>query len=98
MGAFSIRLPDSLHDQVKELADAEGISMNQFVMLAVSEKVTRLDADAQFAHLKALQSVGRELAEEEGLSLREAGLRVLHSAGDVEPRDGDRIPADVNSE
>lgn len=98
MGAFSIRLPDSLHDQVKELADAEGISMNQFVMLAVSEKVTRLDADAQFAHLKALQAVGRELAEEEGLSLREAGLRVLDSAGDVEPRDGDRMPAGVNSE
>ena len=98
MGAFSVRLPDSLHDQVKKLAEAEGISMNQFVMLAVSEKVTRLDADAQFAHLEALRSVGKAVAEDEDMSLKEAALSILDQAGDEEPQEGDRIPAGVAPE
>ena len=98
MGAFSVRLPESLHSQVKKLAQAEGISMNQFVMLAVSEKVTRLDADAQFAHLEALRAVGEEMAEEEDVSLKDAALNILDRAGDEEPEKGDRIPAGVAPE
>lgn len=95
MGALSIRLPDSLHDRIRKLAEEEGISMNQFVMLAVAEKMTRLDADAQFAYLVAIESIGEALAAEEGLSLKEAARRVLDKTSDKEPREGDRIPADV---
>ncbi len=30
---MSIRLPDSLHNRLKQMAEAEGISMNQFINL-----------------------------------------------------------------
>ena len=42
MSTLSIRLPESLHLQVKELAKKEGISMNQFIALAVAEKMSAL--------------------------------------------------------
>ena len=43
MSALTIRLPESIHDHVRKLASQEGLSMNQFVMRAVAEKVIRLD-------------------------------------------------------
>jgi len=42
MSTLSIRLPKSVHEQVKALASAEGISMNQFIALAVAEKIAVL--------------------------------------------------------
>jgi len=42
MSTLSIRLPESLHKRLKEMAEKEGISMNQFVTLAVNEKVSSL--------------------------------------------------------
>lgn len=42
MSTLSLRLPDSLHKQVKELAAQEGISINQFVATAVAEKMSAL--------------------------------------------------------
>jgi len=40
MSTLSLRLPDSLHEKVKEFAQKEGISINQFIASAVSEKVS----------------------------------------------------------
>lgn len=42
MSVLSLRLPDSLHKQVKELASRDGISINQFVATAVAEKMSAL--------------------------------------------------------
>jgi len=42
MSTLSVRLPDSLHKKIKELAEKEGVSMNQFITLAVSEKMSAL--------------------------------------------------------
>jgi hypothetical protein len=42
MSTLSIRLPDSLHKGVKEAAQREGISINQFVATAVAEKLSAL--------------------------------------------------------
>ena len=42
MSTLSLRLPESLHRQVQELAQREGISINQFVVLAVAEKMSAL--------------------------------------------------------
>lgn len=39
-----LRLPKSLHEQLREAAQAEGISVNQFVMLAAAEKVATISA------------------------------------------------------
>lgn len=42
MSTMSLRLPESLHDRLREVADREGISMNQFVTSAVAEKLSAL--------------------------------------------------------
>jgi hypothetical protein len=42
MGTLSVRLPDSVHRQVRQLAEREGISINQFVATAVAEKLAAL--------------------------------------------------------
>ncbi len=42
MSTLSVRLPESLHKRLKEMAEKEGVSMNQFITLAVSEKVSSL--------------------------------------------------------
>lgn len=42
MSNLSLRLPDSLHRSLKMAADADGVSVNQFVSLAVAEKLSAL--------------------------------------------------------
>ena len=80
---------------MRELVEEEGISMNQLVMLAVPEKITRLDAEAQFAHLDALERLGEAVAEEEGVGPDELTGELLGRAGDEKPREGDRRPAEA---
>ena len=42
MSALSLRLPDSIHRHIKELARKEGVSINQFIASAVAEKVSAI--------------------------------------------------------
>jgi HicB family. len=42
MSALSLRLPDSVHRHIKELAQQEGVSINQFISSAVAEKVSAI--------------------------------------------------------
>jgi predicted transcriptional regulator len=42
MSTLSLRLPDSLHEKVRELAEQEDISINQFIATAVAEKMSAL--------------------------------------------------------
>lgn len=44
MSTMSLRLPESLHKQVRELAKQDGVSINQFVATAVAEKMSALMA------------------------------------------------------
>lgn len=39
---MSLRLPDSIHRQLKALAERDGVSMNHMVTLAVAEKTAAL--------------------------------------------------------
>lgn len=75
---LSVRIPKSLHNQVRELAEEEGISMNQFVMLALAEKAA------------ALQAMNY-LEERAKRGSREKLLAVLAKAPDVEPQEYDRL-------
>ncbi len=43
MSVLSLRLPVSLHEYVRELAEQEGISINQFITLAIAEKMAAID-------------------------------------------------------
>ena len=42
MSALSLRLPLSLHGQVRDLAHKDQVSINQFITVAVAEKVATL--------------------------------------------------------
>jgi len=42
MGTLSLRLPQSLHRQLRELAKREGVSINQLISTAVAEKIACL--------------------------------------------------------
>jgi len=45
MSAISIRLPDSLHRKVKEVAHRDNVSINQMITLAVAEKLSALETE-----------------------------------------------------
>ncbi len=42
MSNISLRLPDSLHKSVRQLANKEHVSINQMITLALAEKVSTL--------------------------------------------------------
>ena len=42
MSTLSVRLPRSLHEEIKALARKEGVSMNQFIAVTLAEKATVL--------------------------------------------------------
>ncbi|HVM72845.1 MAG TPA: toxin-antitoxin system HicB family antitoxin [Anaerolineales bacterium] len=78
MSALSLRLPKSLHEQLRELAQEEGISVNQFIMLAVAEKV------ASISTIEYLQKRAKR-------GSREKLLAVLAKAPDLEPDESDKL-------
>lgn len=57
MSTLSLRLPDSLHEQVKVLARQDGISINQFISPAVAEKMSALMTEE---YLRARAKAGNE--------------------------------------
>ena len=42
MSALSLRLPHSIHRHIREIAQKEGVSINQFISSAVSEKISAI--------------------------------------------------------
>ncbi|MDY7079486.1 MAG: toxin-antitoxin system HicB family antitoxin [Chloroflexota bacterium] len=78
MSMLSLRLPKSMYGDLKEIAKAEGISMNQFVTIAVAEKI---------ASLNALDYLGKRAER----GSREKLLAVLAKAPDIEPEEYDRL-------
>lgn len=42
MGALSLRLPESIHRHIREIAKQEGVSINQFISSAVTEKISAI--------------------------------------------------------
>lgn len=40
MGRFTVRLPDTLHHELESRAQQEGVSLNQYVVYALTQKVT----------------------------------------------------------
>ncbi len=45
MSTLSLRLPESLHRQIRELAQREGVSINQFLATAAAEKISALTTE-----------------------------------------------------
>jgi len=78
MSELSLHLPKSLYEQLRELAQEEGISVNQFVMLAVAEKI------ATISTIEYLENRAKR-------GSREKFLEILNKAPDVEPDESDRL-------
>lgn len=78
---MSIRVPDSLHRAIKELATKEGYSMNQFLITAAAEKVASLET-VDYLRVRA-----------ERANLKEFD-RILNLVPDVPPDPGDELPVD----
>ncbi len=69
MSTLSLRLPNSLHEQIRRLAKREGISINQFVASAAAEKMAALlteeyiEKRGKRASLKKFQAVLKKLPD-----------------------------------
>ena len=49
MSTISLRLPDTLHKTVRELARKESVSINQLITLALTEKISALMTEEYIA-------------------------------------------------
>ncbi len=45
MSALNLRLPNSIHRHIKEIAQHDGVSINMFITSAVSEKISALSTE-----------------------------------------------------
>ncbi|MCA9233666.1 MAG: toxin-antitoxin system HicB family antitoxin, partial [Planctomycetales bacterium] len=78
MSAISLRLSESLHKQVRELARREGISINQLISSAVAEKLSALMTEE---YLETRAKRGNRAAFDD----------VLSRVRDVDPDEGDGL-------
>jgi len=78
MSTLTVRLPKSLHVKIKELAQAEGMSMDQFLVIAAAEKMAALMTDD---HLTREAQHGKRADFE----------KVLRAVPHGEPEDDDRL-------
>jgi hypothetical protein len=77
MSTISLRLPESLHKKVRELAKAEDVSINQLITTALAEKMS------------ALMTVDY-LQERAARGDRAKFDHAMSKVADVEPDEGDR--------
>lgn len=71
MSTLSLRIPHSLHEQIRNLAKRENISINQFVASAAAEKMTALlteeyiEARAKKGSAKKFEKVLKKVLDSE---------------------------------
>ena len=78
MSTISLRLPDSLHKTVRELVEKEHISINQFIALALAEKVAALMTEEY-------------LGERAQWGDKDKFERAMAKVADIEPEEQDRM-------
>ena len=49
MSALNLRLPDSIHRHIRDIAREDGVSINTFITSAVAEKVSALTTEDYIA-------------------------------------------------
>src|SRR5437763_17216367 len=79
MGALSLRLPESLHRKLGEVAAREGVSINQLISSAVAEKMSALMTE-EYLETRAKRASRRKFAA------------VLAKIPNVKTDESDRIP------
>jgi hypothetical protein len=76
---YALRLPQSLKDSVERLSRQDGTSINQFVAMAVAEKVSALQTARYFEDRKAQADF-------------KAFDKIMRRRSGKPPRDGDEMP------
>lgn len=79
MSTISLRLPDSLHKQVRKLAAKESVSINQLITVALAEKLSALMTEEY-------------LDERAKRGSRKKFQRAMAKVPKVEPEEHDRLP------
>ncbi len=74
---FALRLQQSLLDEARKVAEAEGVALNQFINVAVAEKLSALRTEAYFRERAARADIPRALD-----ILKRAGVGVAPVRGD----------------
>ena len=78
MSAISLRLPEHIHDRVRDMAEREGVSINQFITVALAEKLSALLTE-EYLGSRAKRASRAKFA------------RVLKKVADAEPGESDRL-------
>jgi uncharacterized protein (DUF1778 family) len=78
VSTFPLRLPVSMKNALEKIAERDGTSMNQFLVIAAAEKIAAMETERFFAER-------RERADDE------AFLRILNRKGGEPPRPEDKI-------
>lgn len=79
MANYALRVPESLFDYVRKVAEEEQVSMNQFFVTAIAEKVSALKTEAYF---RERQACGEPVAFDDWLA----------ASPDAEPLANDELP------
>ena len=77
---YPLKLPLSIKRAAERLAKEDGVSLNQWIAVAVAEKVGVIETAAEFFKRRAGKATGRGL------------MRYLREAPDVEPEPEDQKP------
>ncbi|MCK5328492.1 MAG: DUF1778 domain-containing protein [Candidatus Latescibacteria bacterium] len=78
MSALSLRLPDSIHRHIKEIARQEGVSISHFISSAVSEKISAIMTE-EYLMTRARRAK------------KDAFRKILDQVPDREPLPGDEL-------
>jgi len=78
MSTLSVRIPDSLHRAVREIAETDRVSINQFIACALAEKVSAIRT-VDYLRQRAAQANIEDFD------------RILAMVPDTEPEAHDRI-------
>ena len=76
---YPLRLPTSLKDEVTKVAKRDGTSVNQFIALAVAEKISALETEEFFKERG-------QLADMDDFK------NILYRDGGMSPAQGDELP------
>ncbi|MFA6008392.1 MAG: toxin-antitoxin system HicB family antitoxin [Desulfobacteraceae bacterium] len=78
MGALSLRLPESIHRHIREIAKMEGVSINQLISSAVAEKISAILTEDYLKNRAARADINDMRA-------------ILNKVADRKPLEGDEL-------
>ncbi len=78
---FALRLQPSLLDEARKVAETEGVALNQFINVAVAEKLSALRTATYFEERAARADIPQALS-----ILRRAGVGKAPMKGDALPK------------